>query len=95
LVSAGVFAHAPRFHQGLFAGEVPAILQRGETVIPRGASVAAPPPNVNVHLHNESGQPLDAKQQNVEWNGREYVVNMVLLDYHQGGRIRGIMKGGA
>lgn len=41
-VSSSVFAGAPRYHNGgvagLKPGEVPAILQKGETVIPRGGS---------------------------------------------------------
>jgi len=41
-VSPSVFAHAKRMHTGgvagLMPGEVPAILQKGERVIPRGGS---------------------------------------------------------
>ena len=39
-VPASVFAHAPRLHNGLAPDEFPAILQRGETVLPKGASGA-------------------------------------------------------
>ena len=35
---ASLFASAPRLHKGLAADEYPAILQRGETVTPRGGS---------------------------------------------------------
>ena len=34
-----VWSFAPRLHGGLMPGEFPAILERGETVLPRGASV--------------------------------------------------------
>jgi len=37
-VPASLFAHAPRLHGGLAPDEFPAILQQGETVIPRGQS---------------------------------------------------------
>ena len=37
-VPMSAFAFAPRFHDGLYPGEFPAILQRGETVLPRGVS---------------------------------------------------------
>ena len=37
-VDAAMFLNAPRFHNGLAPDEMPAILQRGETVIPRGQS---------------------------------------------------------
>lgn len=42
-VPASVFIGAPRFHTGLASDEFPAILQRGETVIPAGGSIAAVP----------------------------------------------------
>ncbi|MDX0572108.1 hypothetical protein GOD68_17920 [Sinorhizobium medicae] len=38
-VPAAMFANAPRLHNGLRAGEFPAILQRGETVIPRSSAM--------------------------------------------------------
>jgi hypothetical protein len=38
MVASNVLAFAPRLHRGLAADEYPAILQRGETVIPRGGS---------------------------------------------------------
>lgn len=40
-VPSALFAFAPRFHDGLASDEFPAILQRGETVIPAGASAAS------------------------------------------------------
>jgi tape measure domain-containing protein len=36
-----LFHNAPRFHKGLAADEFPAILQKGETVIPKGKAAAA------------------------------------------------------
>ena len=40
-VNPGMFANAPRLHNGLLPGEFPAILQKGEIVIPKGAARAA------------------------------------------------------
>ena len=40
-VPAGTFERAPRLHKGLAADEFPAILQSGETVIPRGGGGGA------------------------------------------------------
>jgi len=37
-VSPAVFANAPRLHEGLRSNEVPAILEKGETVLPKGAA---------------------------------------------------------
>ena len=42
---------APRLHAGLASDEVPAILQKGETVIPKGQ---APGP-VEIHIHAVDG----------------------------------------
>lgn len=53
LVGSDIFANAPRYHKGGIAGlgpnEVPAILERGERIIPRGASDAVAEP-VRVHV---------------------------------------------
>ena len=47
-VPASAFIGAPRLHNGLAPDEFPAILQRGETVIPRGGTVETTPPNVKI-----------------------------------------------
>lgn len=55
-VSPLVFAGAPRLHNGLAADEMPAILQRGETVLPRGfraggsTSVSNSIGNINIDM---------------------------------------------
>lgn len=48
---ASLFMGAPRLHGGLASDEVPAILQKGETVIPKGQ---APGP-VEIHIHAVDG----------------------------------------
>ena len=52
MISPGVFQGAVRYHQGgiagLMPGEVPAILQQGETVIPRGGAAGGHVFNVNI-----------------------------------------------
>jgi hypothetical protein len=48
-VPASVFRGARKFHKGgLVPGEVPAILQRGEVVLPRGMRMGSQPQNVHV-----------------------------------------------
>jgi hypothetical protein len=51
-VHPGVFAGAPRYHSGGIAGlkpdEVPAILQKGEVVLPRGAKGGGGAQNINI-----------------------------------------------
>lgn len=56
-VPADNFTDAPRLHSGLAADEFPAILQRGEQVIPRGGGVDGG--ELNVHIHNESRETLE------------------------------------
>ncbi|MHC4122445.1 MAG: hypothetical protein ACYSSI_02640 [Planctomycetota bacterium] len=47
IVPSTVFGRAPRLHAGLKADEMPAILQKGETVLPKGIQ----PNNVNVNFN--------------------------------------------
>ena len=47
-----LFANAPRFHNGLMPDEFPAILQRGETVVPKGKSMGGMNINFNVSTPN-------------------------------------------
>jgi len=49
-VSPGVFAGAPRLHRGLMPDEFPAILQKGEKVIPK-SKVGASGTVINNHYH--------------------------------------------
>lgn len=51
MMPAALFATAPRFHNGLQPDEFPAILQKGETVLPRGTSAVQPQP-VEVQVIN-------------------------------------------
>jgi tape measure domain-containing protein len=56
-----MFNGAPRLHNGLVAGEYPAILQRGESVIPRGQSIGG---NISINIvdQRQSGAPVDVQQ---------------------------------
>jgi len=59
-VDAGVFAGAQRFHKGLLPGEFPAILEKGERVIPKGGQM--PVPVVNVNVQNNNGGEASVQQ---------------------------------
>ncbi len=48
LAPAGLFVNAPKLHSGLKADEFPAILQRGETVLPRNFSLGVPESNIKI-----------------------------------------------
>lgn len=58
-VNMGVFRGAPRLHNGLAADEFPAILQRGESVIPKGRGGAGMQVNVAVSV-DANGASVDA-----------------------------------
>ena len=51
-VPAHIFATAPRFHNGLMSDEFPAILQKGETVIPKNKKVGGMNVTFNISTPN-------------------------------------------
>jgi hypothetical protein len=59
-IPAMAFAGAPRLHKGLAPDEYPAILQRGETVTPKGGSIA---PTINII--NNAGAEISTDMQEV------------------------------
>jgi len=59
-VNPALFAGAPRLHKGLAPDEYPAILQRGETVTPKGGSTA---PTINII--NNAGAEISTDMQEV------------------------------
>jgi len=87
-VPALAFAGAPRLHAGGIAGlrsdEVPAILQRGELVLPRGAGIQPPPVTVNVV---NRGTPQEAVRTESRVDPRGLVVDVVVEDIARRGPI--------
>jgi len=70
---AALFTGAPRLHSGLRADEFPAILQRGETVTPRGQ------PSIQINVINETGNKMEAEQRgDMRFDGKKWVMDMVL-----------------
>jgi hypothetical protein len=53
-IPASYFASAPRLHGGLAADEYPAILQKGEQVIPKGGGKSSP--IVHMHFYSQNGK---------------------------------------
>ncbi len=80
-----LFASAPRLHTGLKSDEFPAILQRGETVTPKGQAPASAAPNVTFNIQNQSGAQVEAQQTGVQFDGRRMIVGMVLKDKRNNG----------
>ncbi|RWX71889.1 phage tail length tape measure family protein [Mesorhizobium sp. M2A.F.Ca.ET.039.01.1.1] len=70
-VAASTFAGARRMHGGgvaggLQPGEVPAILQKGEVVLPRGARAGGSSDTVRVVLQDDSGRMSDIADQRIK-----------------------------
>ena len=91
-VPPAIFADAPRFHSGGIAGlradEVPIIAQAGETILPRGATIAAP--SVEITFENR-GTPQREVSREVRLDPRGLIVNVVTDDLRRGGPIRQTM----
>lgn len=80
-VSLGVFSGAQRYHDGgvvagLRPGEVPAILQKGEVVIPKGAGLPSAPAPVYAPTYNIDASGAEA--------GVEQKIRAALREYDQG-----------
>lgn len=84
-----LFNNAPRLHTGLREDEYPAILQRGETVLPAGKGT----PRVVVNITNNSKAQVEQEQQAPSFDGENYVVGVVLKDIRSRGRIHSALKG--
>lgn len=83
-VSAATFAGAPRMHSGgiagLRSGEVPAILQKGEMVLPRGSRSN---PTQKVVINNFAG--VDVQQSRTSDGGMQFDIRRVVSDVIAGG----------
>ncbi len=79
-VPASTFANARRFHSGLAPDEFPAILQRGERVIPKsktsGSSVQVVMPTVKIV--NPPGQKNEVESATLQRDGEEMILAVVL-----------------
>ena len=100
VVPSAVFDNAPRYHKGLFPGEMPAILEKGETVLPKGfkpegSSNNTPNVQINykINIDNQSSQPVQAKAGPTRFDGREYVTDIVVSDLHRNGPISQNIQG--
>ncbi len=81
---AAVWAAAPRLHGGLMPDEFPAILQRGETVLPRGSAPGAVvvQPQVDIKIYNEIGEAMAVKRQQTSVDGVKTVCELWLEGYN-------------
>lgn len=80
-LSASTFAGAPRLHDGLRSDEFPAILQRGERVIPKNKSGGSnEQPNVILNFEDRTDRGITPTQGRTVFDGRNFVTNIILED---------------
>ena len=105
--SSGLVMHAggyvPRFHVGgLSSDEVPAILQKGEYVVSRKGVAALdrinngqPGGAVNfvMNVENKTGTPVAAKNTGVQFDGKKFVVSVILENIENSGPLRHAIVG--
>ena len=97
-VPAGIFANAPRLHNGLAPDEFPAVLQSGERVLNRRETAAYNKTStttlqVQVNIENQTGTPVKAEQGPVRYDMEKAVVGVVLKNYNEGGSIWQMIRG--
>jgi len=96
LMPASAYAHAPRLHNGnLRADEYPAILQKGETVIPKNAHFGSagngesPSTTYNITIQAADAQSFVQLMQKNKGSFESMIVNSI----QRGGGIRSAIKG--
>ncbi|MFZ2447492.1 MAG: hypothetical protein WAW37_14145 [Syntrophobacteraceae bacterium] len=95
MLSPLAFAGAPRLHSGLAPDEFPAILQRGEAVIPKGKWSTGGGPQalkVEVRIDNQSSAPLKLEQGPVARNIDKLVIGIVAKDIDEYGVLGKMIK---
>jgi hypothetical protein len=71
----------PRLHNGLGPNEVPAILERGEAVVPKGGL------NSMFTIVNQSSAPVKGRMMNQSFDGRRVVTSIILEDLDSNGPV--------
>jgi len=87
-----LFSNAPRLHAGLQPDEFLAILKRGETVIPENGRSAVNREPPKVIINNNTGQPME-QERAPEFDGENWVVNVIAKNVHQYGSLRTLIQG--
>jgi len=94
MVPAGTFENAPRLHSGLASDEYPAILQRGERVIPRGNGTKESGGGVTVNMptevriHNEGSEKLVITKEESYMMGDQRIIDVTMKAAESDGRFR-------
>jgi hypothetical protein len=72
-----MFATAPRLHNGLMADEFPAVLQKGETVLPKGVRAGG---SVTVQIIDQRSQGAPVDVQESTGPGGERMIQVMVRD---------------
>ena len=91
-----VFAGAPRLHSGynlpgLRQSEFPAILEQGETVLPKNYTSENTRPNVTINMENKSSQRINMKTTGTQFDSEEYIINTIITDATNNGAMRQVL----
>lgn len=93
----GGVANSPQlalFGEGSMAeAYVPLPDGRSIPVTVQGGQSGAPAPNVSVNVINQTGQPVNAQQSNVRWDGRQAILDVVMSAANQPGPFRDNLRG--
>jgi tape measure domain-containing protein len=76
-VDSSMFATAPRLHNGLMADEFPAVLQKGETVLPKGVRAGG---SVTVQIIDQRSQGAPVDVQESTGPGGERMIQVMVRD---------------
>ena len=90
-VSPEMFSNAPRFHDGLYPNEFPAILEKDEIVIPKNSGVTKVAPKVTINLTNQSNQQISINTESITEDRDEYIINAVIKNISNNGALRSIL----
>jgi hypothetical protein len=95
-VPSSIFDNAPRLHNGLTSDEYPAILQRGEEVVPKNEvnKKTDTPKKVRVEIYNESGQEMQVTESKAQFDAQGTIVKLWLDAYKRNkGGLRNALTG--
>jgi len=82
----GGWIKEPVFGVGLNSGESYSFAEKRPEYVNAGPSGA----NVQINVINQTGQPVEASQGKTRFDGKKFIVDVVMDDVNRGGRLRGL-----
>jgi|GEM_PF-4089722 len=88
----GYISDIPKYHSGVGPGEHLAVLRNDEGVFTPGQMAALGDRersiNVSINLENKSSQEVKAKSSGTMFDGKKYIISVILEDINKGGLLR-------